>query len=366
MRLLRFGHRLKSQVKNNYSIHTTIMFNTKVLRELFNQVSDNDKIYEILMASDPPTQQTQAPLMRLLKSLPVKEFSDVCGQLRSFNLDTCDLYAQKLIGKNPVKFSAGDADTVYNGIMAITRDLFEKEGPHLTEDHRVVFKLLIQVVITGAYVALTDLFYTPEFLGRLEILKKWTISSPKGPTSYYCYVKRMLQSNSERYAQSVKPKAEVVNGLDSFISRVLENGNWHHIFLYSVTDAEFKSSLLRYVVKSSLTEDNDHHLARMYAILLIFYTTEEIRTAYKLHGRYEPQGEIMRSCVTNVPMNPYNATMLTNVWSIIKLIKMWIGKNKKHLLLTAIDEIDDLSRDSGFDSHVLSSIWNFCNSHIGC
>lgn len=348
------------------------MINTKVLRELFNQIPQNNKVYEIVKGST--LTESATPLLALLRMLNTRDFSIFATSLRPCDLDKCDHYATRLT-RLP-KFWSGDSDAVRRGILAIIETSPNTVGEYnsppnvqLEEEAEVVFELFITVAICGSHKELNDLFYNSTFINMLDFLKKYTLTLQSGVIiSYYEYVDKLLKTNASKYATMMNPKEEVVsNALDSFIGRVLESGKCHNTLLHCVTDVEFKSVLLKYIVNRSLTEDNDYYLARMYGILLIFYTTEEIRNAYRSHSSYTPQGTIMRNCMTDEPMNPYTATMLTTTWSIVKLIKMWITTNKEHLLLSAIDQNNEIIRTTnGFDNGVLSSIWNFCNTHISC
>lgn len=344
------------------------MFNAKVLQGLFKQLPQNEKIHEILMASDPPTHQAQGPFLRMLRSLSSKEFSSFCDQhsLRLCNFEKCDLRASLLMGGNPEKFGSADPDTVYAGIMALTKDLFAGEkGKYLCEmEHQVIFKLLAAICASETVTPLSDLLYTVEFMKRLEVLKNYVINTATGPTSYYCYLKRTLQSNQERYAKLETPREVIVidDTLDQFIHRTIDRSLWVEIITSCIADDKFRVALLKHIVDRSQTEDNNNTLSRMYAILLIFYTRKEIQVAHQ---------EYLAHTINRTDIGAIISCTLTGAFTgidtIITLVKSYLMSKHKHLLQSVAYETNIYLRTANVpqsDCNIVSAIHHFCQCNL--
>lgn len=323
--------------------------NTKVIGELFELTSDNEKIYRIISSGD-RFNVIEQPFMGLLRLLSTEDFVALSSKLRICDLEKCDDYAKKLVGETPSKFWEADPDTVYNGIMAVLGDANDS-----TNDNRgealMVFRLLTWVISSDNHKQLSNLFYTKEFYKRLESLKEYGVDG----MSCYVYLNCVLESDEKRYATLVETKSDTDNSLHQFVNCVIDGSEWKSVILSSIKIHGFRAALLDCIVKRSLNEENNHRLAQMYAILLIFYSGEEISVAYEPHNHW----------FNSTIMSNYIIGKETNTCMMIDLVANWcLGAGGKYLLQTVVYKIGAMRDSCRINNNILDVIVEFCNYHI--
>lgn len=331
--------------------HLHYTMNTKVLQGLFDITSDNKTIHKIISASGFADINEQ-PFIRMLHLLCVENFAAISSKLRNCNLERCDEYAKKLMGDTPSMFWSANPDAVYDGIMSVLGDANDSNNGN-REDALMIFRLLTWMISSDNHKRLSNLFYNPEFYKRLESLKQYSIDS----MSCYEYLDTILQSDEKRYTKLIESKKSDQNDfLHQFVNNIIDGSEWKSIILPSVKINGFRAALLDCIVKRSLTEKNDHLLATMYAILLIFYSDEEISVAYELHNHW----------FNSTVMTNYITGEETRTCMMIDLVKDWcFGTGGKYLLQTVVYKIGAMNRDScSMNNNILDAIVSFCNYHI--